>query len=83
MMTTNAKTSPGRLRELLGPEFMTRLDALDMLSKKILQGKIQGERRGKRRGQSVEFADHRPYVVGDDLRFIDWNIFGRLEQLFL
>jgi len=68
---------------LLEPEFMNRLDGLDVLSRKILQGKLQGERRSKRRGQSVEFADHRPYVVGDDLRFVDWNIYGRLEQLFL
>ena len=62
---------------------MARLDALDVLSRKMLQGKLQGERRSKRRGQSVEFADHRPYVAGDDLRFVDWNIYGRLEQLFL
>lgn len=62
---------------------MARLDALDVLSRKILPGKLQGERRSKRRGQSVEFADHRPYVVGDDLRFVDWNIYGRLNQLFL
>ena len=68
---------------MLDPEFMNRLDSLDVMSRKILQGKLQGERRSKRRGQSVEFADHRPYVAGDDLRFVDWNIYGRLEQLFL
>jgi len=62
---------------------MARLDSLDVLSKKILQGKLQGQRRSKRRGQSVEFADHRPYVAQDDLRFVDWNIYARLEQLFL
>src|SRR5512146_645682 len=72
-----------KLTNLLDPKFMARLDSLDVLSRKILQGKLQGERRSKRRGQSVEFADHRPYVVGDDLRFVDWNIYGRLEQLFL
>ena len=72
-----------KLTDLLDPAFMSRLDAMDVLSRKILQGKLQGERRSKRRGQSVEFADHRPYVVGDDLRFVDWNIYGRLEQLFL
>ena len=72
--TTGAK----RLTELLDPTFMARLDSLDVLSRKILQGKLHGERRSKRRGQSVEFADHRPYVVGDDLRFVDWNIYGRL-----
>jgi uncharacterized protein (DUF58 family) len=71
------------LTDLLDPKFMARLDSLDLLSRKILQGKLQGERRSKRRGQSVEFADHRPYVVGDDLRFVDWNIYGRLEHLFL
>ena len=77
-----AKTR-SRLTELLDPQFMARLDALDILSRKILQGKVHGERRSKRRGQSVEFADHRRYVVGDDLRFVDWNIYARLDQLFL
>ncbi|MEN8127750.1 MAG: DUF58 domain-containing protein, partial [Planctomycetota bacterium] len=72
-----------KLTELLDPDFMSKLDSLDVLSKKILRGKLQGQRRSKRRGQSIEFADHRPYVVGDDLRFVDWNIYARLEQLFL
>ena len=51
--------------------------------RKLLAGKMKGERRSKRRGQSVEFADYRNYVVGDDLRFIDWNIYARLDRLFL
>ena len=83
MELTRKTTARRRLTDLLDPDFMRRLDSLDVLSRKILQGKLQGERRSKRRGQSVEFADHRPYVVGDDLRFVDWNIYGRLEQLFL
>ena len=83
MNQTKTVTHRRRLTELLEPDFMARLDSLDVLSRKILQGKLQGERRSKRRGQSVEFADHRPYVAGDDLRFVDWNIYGRLEQLFL
>jgi len=78
-MSPNAR----RLTDLLDPAFMNRLDSLDVLSRKILQGKLHGERRSKRRGQSVEFADYRPYVAGDDLRFVDWNVYGRLEQLFL
>src|SRR3954454_11998969 len=68
---------------LLDPGFMARLDQLDLMSRKLLAGKMKGERRSKRRGQSVEFADYRNYVVGDDLRFIDWNIYARLERLFL
>lgn len=62
---------------------MSRLDQLDVMSRKLLAGKMKGERRSKRRGQSVEFADYRNYVVGDDLRFIDWNIYARLDKLFL
>ena len=68
---------------LLEPSFMARLDQLDIMSRKLLAGKLKGERRSKRRGQSVEFADYRDYVVGDDLRFIDWNIYARLDRLFL
>lgn len=68
---------------LLSPQFMHQLDRLDVLSRKVLHGKLKGERRSKKRGQSVEFADYRNYVVGDDLRFIDWNLYARLDRLFL
>ena len=44
---------------------------------------MKGERRSKRKGQSVEFADFRNYVPGDDIRFIDWNLYARLDKLFL
>src|SRR5438034_11406481 len=79
-MTVTATT---RTSLLLSPEFMARLDQLDVMSRKLLLGKMKGERRSKRRGQSVEFADYRNYVIGDDLRFIDWNIYARLDRLFL
>ena len=44
---------------------------------------MQGERRSPKRGQSVEFADFRPYVAGDDFRRIDWNAYARLERFFI
>lgn len=69
--------------ELLDPEFMAKLDQLSLVSRKIFAGKMRGERLSKRKGESVEFADHRDYVVGDDLRFLDWNIYARLERLFI
>lgn len=74
---------PAETGELLTGDFMRRLDQLDVLSRKILAGKLKGERRSKNRGQSVEFADYRQYVVGDDLRHIDWNLYARLDKLFL
>ncbi len=82
-MTQIASPQKPRQSLLLSPEFMARLDQLDIMSRKLLAGKMKGERRSKRRGQSVEFADYRNYVIGDDLRFIDWNIYARLEKLFL
>jgi uncharacterized protein (DUF58 family) len=69
--------------QLLDPEFMARLEQLEIVSRKIFAGKMRGERRSKRKGESVEFADYRNYVVGDDLRFLDWNILARLDKLFL
>ena len=69
--------------ELLDPEFRARIEQLALVSRKIFAGKLRGERISKRKGESVEFADYRNYVVGDDLRFLDWNIYARLDALFL
>src|SRR5436305_14346125 len=68
---------------LLDPQFLARLEQLELVTKKIFLGRMKGERRSKRKGQSVEFADYRNYVVGDDLRFLDWNLYARLERLFI
>ncbi|MDX2148916.1 MAG: DUF58 domain-containing protein [Planctomycetota bacterium] len=83
MLKTTAERPIERIDDLLPPALVAKMEALDLASRKIFYGKLIGERRSKKRGQSVEFADHRPYVVGDDLRRIDWNIFGRLDRLFL
>ncbi len=73
----------GQEEPLLTGELLQKLDHLDVLSKKIFAGKLHGERRSKKKGQSVLFADYRPYAIGDDLRFIDWNLYARLDRLFL
>jgi uncharacterized protein (DUF58 family) len=68
---------------LLGPEFLGQLEQLELVTRKVFLGRMKGERRSKRKGQSVEFADFRNYVQGDDLRFLDWNLYARLDRLFL
>lgn len=78
-MTTSADLSP----PLLSPELLSQLERLELISRRIFRGRMKGERRSKRKGQSVEFADFRNYVPGDDLRFIDWNLYARLDKLFL
>ena len=67
----------------LDKEFMNKLEALSLFSRKVFRGLLKGERRSKKKGVSIEFADYRDYTPGDDLRFLDWNIYGRLERLFI
>src|SRR5690348_11377823 len=68
---------------LLDAQFLHRLEQLELVSRKIFVGRMKGERLSKRKGQSVEFADYRNYVIGDDLRHLDWNLFARLDKLFI
>ncbi|MEO8498390.1 MAG: DUF58 domain-containing protein, partial [Planctomycetota bacterium] len=68
---------------LLSPQLLAQLERLELVSRKIFRGRLKGERRSKRKGQSVEFADFKNYTPGDDIRFIDWNLYARLDKLFL
>jgi uncharacterized protein (DUF58 family) len=65
------------------PEFLAQLERLSLLSRRTFRGSVKGERRSPRRGHSVEFADYRAYGHGDDLRYVDWNVYGRLDRLHL
>jgi len=62
---------------------LRRLEQFQLLTARRAKSSARGERRSRARGQSVEFADFRNYVPGDDLRYLDWNLYGRLEKLFL
>jgi uncharacterized protein (DUF58 family) len=68
---------------LLDDEFIAKIEQLELISKKLISGAMKGERLSRRRGRSNEFADFRPYATGDDLRFLDWNVYARLDRLFL
>ncbi len=76
-------TTADSAAQLLPPSLLVQLERMELVSRKIFRGRMKGERRSKRKGQSVEFSDFRNYVPGDDLRFIDWNLFARLDKLFL
>lgn len=83
MLVTPSSSTPATLADLIGPELAAQLDRLDVLSRKVFAGKLQGERRSKRRGRSVEFDDYREYAAGDDLRHVDWNVLARLDRFFI
>ena len=68
---------------LLSSQLLRRLEQFQLLAARRAKSSARGERRSRARGQSVEFADYRSYVPGDDFRHLDWNLYGRLERLFL
>ena len=68
---------------LLTVEFLKQIDRLRIRSQGVFRGQFKGERRSLNRGAGVEFADYRVYEIGDDLRYVDWNIYARLGRLFI
>jgi len=68
---------------LFDNEFLQKLERFSILSRKLRKGAVRGEHRVIRKGMSTEFHDYRDYNSGDDLRYIDWNIYGRLDRLLI
>lgn len=68
---------------LFDSEFLKRLEYLSLVSRRVFRGKLLAQRRTKQLGGGIEFADHREYSRGDDLRYIDWNVFARYNELLL
>lgn len=70
-------------RRYLDPRVLDRIEGLDLKARLIVEGYISGLHRSPFRGFSVEFAEHREYVPGDDIRFLDWKVFGRSDRLYI
>ena len=70
-------------RTYLDPEVLDRVSGLELKAKLIVEGYISGLHRSPFRGFSVEFAEHREYVPGDDMRFLDWKVFGKTDRLYI
>jgi uncharacterized protein (DUF58 family) len=69
--------------QLLLPEVLARIDNLDLLAKKVVEGFLNGLHRSIYLGLSLDFAEHRPYMPGDDIRRIDWRLFGRTDRHYI
>jgi uncharacterized protein (DUF58 family) len=67
----------------LHPQTLARLGTLELRAKMIVEGVMSGAHKSPFQGFSVEFAQHRPYVAGDDIRHLDWKVFGRSDKLHL
>ncbi len=69
--------------DLFDDEFQRKLDYLAMVSKRVFSGAMRAERRTKKTGSGIEFADHRDYTAGDDIRYLDWHAFERFDRLLI
>src|SRR5262245_25157338 len=70
-------------RQLVDPGFFSRLDSIELRARGIVEGFLQGLHRSPFVGYSVEFASHRQYVPGDDLRHVNWKLFARQKRLYV
>jgi uncharacterized protein (DUF58 family) len=83
-MNETRTTATERLRaDLLAPRDLAALGGIEFVARQIVEGFIAGLHRSPHRGFSVEFAEHRMYQPGDDLRHIDWRVFGRSDRYYI
>lgn len=69
--------------DLFDESFLRRLEQLRLVTRKAAGSRLEGTRLGSERGGLIEFRDYRNYAAGDDLRYIDWNLYARIEKLFI
>jgi len=67
----------------LDPKVLARLEGLGLRARLIVEGYVSGVHRSPFHGFSIEFAEHREYAPGDDLRYLDWKVFGRTDKYYL
>jgi uncharacterized protein (DUF58 family) len=77
----NATPIPGT--RFIDPKVLARVSSLELIAKTVVSGFISGLHRAPYLGLSSEFAEHRPYMPGDDVRRIDWRVYGRTDRLFV
>ena len=78
-----AEQAPPASSALFDDEFQRKLEMLALVSRRVFSGRLRAERRSKKKGSGVEFADHRDYVPGDDIRSVDWNVYQRFGKLLV
>jgi uncharacterized protein (DUF58 family) len=72
-----------RNRALLDPAVVLQLKDLSFVARGVVDGFVAGQHKSRHRGSSVDFAEHRPYSAGDDIRRIDWRLFARTDRFFV
>lgn len=71
------------LRDFLDPREVAQIANLQVIARKIVEGFLRGLHRSPKKGSSIEYAEHRPYVAGDDLRHLDWRSYAKTDRFYL
>ena len=70
-------------QKYLDPQTLAKLQGLELKARLIVEGYVSGLHKSPYHGFSIEFAEHREYVTGDDLRYVDWKVFGKSDRFYL
>lgn len=75
--------SPVHIRELADPQLLASVEDLDLVARWVVEGFLHGLHRSPYVGFSVDFASHREYIPGDDIRHLNWKVYGRQDRLYI
>ena len=71
------------MNDLLVPEVLSKISRLELRARLVVEGFVSGMHKSPYKGFSVEFASHRAYVPGDDIRHIDWRVYGKADRFYI
>ena len=83
MSPTTAAAATGSPNRFIDPTVLTKIQNLELLARTVVEGFVQGLHKSPFLGFSVDFAEYRQYQPGDEIRRIDWNVYGRIDRLFV
>ena len=79
----NSTVAPGDGMALLDPRTLAKIGNMALLARSVVEGTLTGLHRSPTKGSSIEFAEHKPYTQGDEIRHIDWKVYGKSERYYV
>jgi hypothetical protein len=79
----NEIMKPASFSDVLDPQDLARVNGLELLASRVVDGLLSGKHRSQLKGGSAEFTEHRGYAPGDEIRLIDWKVFGKSDRYFI
>src|SRR5687768_513726 len=83
MATTATRSTAPAPTSLLDPRALAKVSRIDLVARQVMDGYVQGMHRSPHVGFALDFAQHRPYVPGDDIKRIDWRVFAKADRYYI